>query len=162
VLDAIAGNGGSATQGQLRRALGLSCSVLLRHLHHLHDRDQVIRAGLDRNRSIIWKVAPTRVVLHRVTEYRQAPPGEGPQRVLDAVESLGGRASQARLARLLGLSPNTVHSHCLALERQDQLEQGGLDKTTSRRGSQIWRTPPARSRFSSQSGYTLRLTVPAR
>lgn len=159
VLDAISANGGAATQGQLRRALDLSCPTLLRHLHRLHGQGAVIRAGFDRNRSIIWKLAPAPVVLHPITPLRCAPNGEGPRRVLDAVDGLGGRASQAELARALEISPNTVHDHCLALEVAGALERGGLDKSTSRRGSQVWRVPPTRPRYQ-DGGYMLRIKVP--
>lgn len=162
VLDAIAANGGSATQGQLRRALGLTGPSLLKQLHKLHDQERIIRAGFDRNRSIIWKVAPPPVVLRRrVSEYRYAPPGDGPKRVLDAVETLGGRASQAELGRLLGLATNTVHDHCLALAAEGLLERGGLDKSTSRRGSQVWKVPPVPSRYH-YGGFSRQFTLPAR
>lgn len=161
VLHAIAGNGGSATQAQLRRALGIGTTPLLEHLHRLHEQELIIRAGFDRHRSVIWKIAPPRVVIRRHGDHLRAPPGHGLQRVLDAIDALGGRASQAQIARTLGLSPNTVHDHCLALAAGGQLERGGLDKSTSRRGSQIWRVPPPRPHYR-PGGYSLRLPVPAR
>jgi integrase/DNA-binding MarR family transcriptional regulator len=161
VLDAIIANGGSATQGQLHRALGLTRPAVLHQLHALHERGQIIRAGLDRNRSVIWKIAPPPLVMRPVHAYRQAPRGEGPRRVLDALDALGGRGSQAELARMLELQPHTVHAHCLALAAAGRLERGGLDKSTSRRGSQVWVIPPPRSRYS-PGGYSMRLSVPAR
>ncbi|MGN6867089.1 MAG: tyrosine-type recombinase/integrase [Solirubrobacteraceae bacterium] len=161
VLDAIEANGGTATQAQLRRALDLTNAALLHHLHRLHEQERIMRAGLDRHRSIIWKVAPPPVVIRRrVNEYRQTPPGEGPRRVLDAVDTLGGRASQAELGRLLGIESHTVHHHCLTLEAAGQLERGGLDKSTSRRGSQVWRLPSKRPQYQAASGYSMRVTVP--
>jgi integrase/DNA-binding Lrp family transcriptional regulator len=162
VLDVISANGGSATQGQLRRALGISQEAVLRQMHRLHDDGLVIRAGLDRHRSIIWKLAPPKVVMSPGREYRQAPRGEGPRRVLDAIDALGGRASQAELARALDLQPHTVHEHCLTLLADGRLERGGLDKSTSRRGSQVWCMPAPRPRLSSQGGYTMQVRLPAR
>jgi biotin operon repressor len=161
VLDAIIANGGSVTQGQLHRALGLTRPAVLHQLHALHERGQIIRAGLDRNRSVIWKVAPPPLVMRPMHEYRQAPRGEGPRRVLDAIDALGGRASQAELARMLELQPHTVHEHCLTLAADGRLGRGGLDKSTSRRGSQVWVIPPPRQRYSS-GGYSIRLSVPIR
>jgi site-specific recombinase XerD/DNA-binding Lrp family transcriptional regulator len=164
VLDALVANGGSATQAQLRRALGISGPSLLRQLHGLHDRGAILRTGFDHNRSVIWKVAPPPARLRPMVELRCPPNGEGPRRVLDAVDALGGRGSQAELARLLDLSPNTVHDHCLTLEAERQLVRGGLDKSTSRRGSQVWRLAPAASRYrlGLGGGYTMRLTAPPR
>jgi DNA-binding MarR family transcriptional regulator len=162
VLDIINANGGSATQVQLRRALGIKKATVVKHLHCLHEQGLIIRAGLDGSRSIIWKTAPPPLIFRPVMPYKQAPRGEGPQRVLDAIEALGGRASQAQLARLLGIAPGTVHSHCLILEREGQLEQGALDKTTSHRGSQIWRVPPMRAEFGLRGGYSMRISVPSR
>lgn len=161
VLASLADNGGTATQAQLRRSLGISQESVLEQMHRLHDKGLVIRAGMDRHRSIIWKLAPPRVVMSPVHEYRQAPRGEGPRRVLDAVDTLGGRASQAELARMLDLQPHTVHGHCLTLYAEGLLERGGLDKSTSRRGSPVWLIPRARPRYSTD-GYSLRVSLPAR
>lgn len=163
LLEAIAANGGAATQGQLRRSLGVSRPALLAHLHALHSEGAIIRTGLDRNRSIIWKVAPPPVVLRRTAQLRCPPNGEGPLRVLDALDALDGRASQAELARLLELDPETVRGHCVTLEATGQLVRGGLDKSTSRRGSQVWTFPSAarsRYRVGLTSGYSMQLRVP--
>jgi DNA-binding Lrp family transcriptional regulator len=164
MLEIIKANGGAATQGQLRRVLGLSCGTLLGHLHRLHGEGAIIRAGFDNNnnRSIIWKLAPPAVVLRRTTQLRCPRNGEGPLRVLDAVDALGGRASQAELARILGLDSETVRGHCLTLEADGHLARGGLDKSTSRRGSQVWSVPPSRARYNvgRGGGYTMRLAVP--
>lgn len=165
-LDALMANGGTATQAQLRRALGISPAALLPQLHKLHDAGAILRVGFDQNRhSIIWKVAPPPVVMHPVVELRAPRNGEGPRRVLDAIDALGGRGSQAELARLLNLDPETVRGHCLTLEAEAQLERGGLDKSNSRRGSQVWKLPPvahARYRVSRGGGYSMRLTLPAK
>lgn len=160
VLDVIVANGGSATQAQLRRALNLSIPQVLRLLHKLHEQDEIVRAGFDRNRSIIWKVAPPPVIVNRVIEYRQAPRGEGPRRVFDALESLDGRASQAQLARTLGVEIGTIHSHCLSLHRDGLIERAGLDKTNSNRGSQVWCVKRPRARFDHAGGYSRQLTYP--
>ena len=141
VLEAISTNGGRATQAQLRRALALRAPTILKHVHALQERGEIQRAGMDRNRSVIWKVAPpTARVRQTLDRPRRCPPnGEGPRRVLDALETLDGRASQAQLARLLKLDPTTISGHCRELEAHGEIERGGLDKSTSRRGSQIWR-----------------------
>ncbi len=163
LLELLAANGGAATQGQLRRALGITAqsqSTLLRQLHRLHEQGRIIRGGLDGQRSVIWKLAPPPVRITPLREHVPAPKGEGMQRVLDAIESLGGRGSQAQLARLLGVTSGTVHKQCQQLEAEGQLEQGSLDKGSPGIGSQVWRIPPARARLAARGGYTMRLTVP--
>jgi site-specific recombinase XerD/Mn-dependent DtxR family transcriptional regulator len=161
VLEVIRANGGSASQAQLHRALGISRPGVLKQLHALHERGAIIRAGMDQHRSVIWKLALPAIPVRRTTPYKQAPRGEAPRRVLDTIEALGGRASQAEIARTLDLAAHTVHGHCLTLARRGLLERGGLDKSTSRRGSQVWRIPLARPRYT-EGGYSLRLAVPRR
>lgn len=138
VLDILIRNGGSATQAQLVQAVALSPMIVLRTIHELHSERKLIRAGFDRRRAIIWKLAPPPVVLVPIHEYRQAPRGEGANRVLDALEALGGRASQAELARVLELQPTTVRHHCMGLVKRGVIQRVGLDKSTSHRGSPIW------------------------
>jgi Mn-dependent DtxR family transcriptional regulator len=160
IMELLRANGGAATQADLRRELGLVPRTAMRHLHRLQEQGRIIHAGLNRNRSIVWKVAPPTARL-RHYDYRQAPRGEGPQRVLDAVEWLGGRGSQAELARVLGVAPGTVHSHCLELEADGLLEKGALDKSTSHRGSQVWRVPaPPTRRVGRAGGWTMRIAAP--
>lgn len=162
VLDTLASNGGSATQAQLRRTLGMQRGQLLAHLHALNDERLIQRTGLDRNRSVIWKLSPPPVVMRRRAELRCPRNGEGPLRVLDAIEGLDGRASQADIARVLELDPETVRGHCATLEAEGRIVRAGLDRSTSRRGSQLWKLAPQQSRYSSgAAGYSMRLTVRA-
>lgn len=160
VFEVIVANGGAATQAQIRRALGLSCPTVLHHLHALQSTGKITRAGLDRNRSIIWKVAPPPAQLRRITDrpHRCALNGEGATRVLDALEALDGRASQAQLAQMLSLATQTISDHCHELEAEGQIVRGGLDKSTSRRGSQVWRLRPAEVHWGA-GGHSPRLRV---
>jgi hypothetical protein len=93
----------------------------------------------------------------RVELGSRARDGHGPQRVLEAIGALGGRASQAQLAGILGVIPGTVGRHCHILEARGELVRGGLDKATSGRGSQVWKLPP-RDSFHRPGGLRLGLS----
>lgn len=164
VLELLAANGGTATQAQLRRALGLQrhqAAALLRQLHRLHEEGRIIRAGMDANRSIVWKLAPPTARFTRPSEHRPAPKGDALRRVLDVIEGLGGRASQAQIARALGVTPSSVRKQCQQLAAEGLLEEGALDRSSPGVGSRVWRLPARRARRTDgSSGWTMRVAAP--
>ncbi|MGO9903971.1 MAG: winged helix-turn-helix transcriptional regulator [Solirubrobacteraceae bacterium] len=110
--------------------------------------------------AIVWVLPPAKATFHLQAHDKlgtTARRGHGPQRVLDAVIAAAGRASQAQLAGLLGLTPQTVGQHCRLLELRGQLSRGGLDKSTSNRGSQVWNLAPRQR--PSDGRRTLRLSA---
>ena len=152
VLDLLAANGGRATQPQITRALGISRARTCQMVAKLHATGLIVGAGFHRESgrppSKVWRLAPPKAsfTLEEPHDPRErlatiARRGYGPQRVLDVIAGLDGRASQAQIARELGVGPTTVAKHCQALEAEGKLTRGGLDKTTSNRGSQVWRLP---------------------
>jgi len=133
----------------------------LRVLHRMHDEQLVARVGLDAHRGgFQWKATPAQATFTSQPPRAYTPAGGPLPRMLDAISTLGGRASQAQLGRLLELAPSTVQGYCRELEAQGALERGGLDKSTSRRGSQVWRLPQPKSRYRSAGGYTMTVRVP--
>ena len=158
-LDVLAAAGGRLTQAQLTRELGVT-KARTSHLAAKLEREGLIvssgyhrAAGQRGPGSRVWRLAPPRAKLTLDTELRDprdrvggaiARRGYGQQRVLDVITGLDGRASQARVARELGIGATTVAHHCRALERQGKLERGGLDKSGSNRGSQVWRVASPR------------------
>lgn len=155
-------NGGRVTVAQLSRALLLRPTIVHLHCHELAAGGELVRSGsapTPSGRSTnVWALPALKATYALDTHTKvgsNARPGHGPERVLGAVTAAGGRASQAQLAGLLGISPSTVATHCQLLEARGQLERGGLDKRTSNRGSRVWSLPD-RQRWRA-GGQTLRL-----
>jgi DNA-binding MarR family transcriptional regulator len=159
VLDLLAARGGRATQAELTRALGVTKGRTSQLMAALEAEGLVISGGYHRSPgqrgpgSRLWRLAPPKArftcdaELHDPRERaggQVARRGYGPQRVLDVIAGFGGRGCQAQIARELGIGATTVAHHCQSLERAGKLTRGGLDKSTSNRGSQIWRLAPVR------------------
>ena len=146
VLDVLAANGGRATQPQLARALGVTPGRVSQLVKELHAKGLIVQGGFYRDprkrgaSALVWRLAPPKAKftpdLHDPRE--RATPiarrGYGRRRVLDVINGLEGRASQAQIARELGIGSATVGLHCRALEREGELSRAGLDKSTSNRG----------------------------
>jgi IclR helix-turn-helix domain len=148
-----------------------------KHLMRLHEEGVIVRAGYDHRQrgSVVWKVVgpqplPLRPAMPdertaieplptSVPQTTPARRGRAPRRVLDVIVAQGGRASQAQIAAATGLSPGTVHDHCLSLQALGAIVPGGVDKSTSRRGSTVWRLPPARTQFAPAATRRLRVRV---
>ena len=148
---------------QLAAACEIGRQNALRILHCLHEEDRIACVGMDPwNGGKLWKRTRGAATRFTVGNPRaRTPNGEPLPRMLDAIAAFGGRASQAQLGRLLELAPSTVQGYCRELEAQGAIQRAGLDKTTSRRGSQVWRLPqPRKASFSAAGGYTLTLRVP--
>jgi integrase/DNA-binding Lrp family transcriptional regulator len=165
LLAVLRANGGRATQSQLARALRVRAPTIARHCRELAGTGEIVRVGdlihpARGGRTLsIWALPPLKAVyqLDSTVEFgSRARSGQGAERVLSAIVSLGGRASQSQLAGELGISSDTIGVHCRALEGRGRLERGGLDKVTSNRGSQVWKLP-GRERFGSPDGPRLRI-----
>jgi DNA-binding MarR family transcriptional regulator len=171
VLDVIASNGGRATQPQLTRALGVAPGIVAPLLVKLHADGLILPSGWYRDprtsrQARVWRLAPPKckvtLELHDPRE-RTSPVarrGYGPQRVLDVIAGLGGRASQAEIARELGVTPRNVAVHCRQLEQLGELDRVGLDKTNSNRGSVIWRLASPAFTVSAGGWRSMRIAVP--
>ena len=163
ILEVLASNGGRATSSQLKRALRLAYSTITEHCEGLAAAGEIVKLGEQRRQGgrplVIWALPAPRAVyqLDPTVDFgSRARRGHGAARVLQALTRYGGRASQAQLAGQLGINSETVGHHCRALEAQGKLERGGLDKSSSNRGSQVWALP-RRERFSAPTGHTLKL-----
>lgn len=170
VLDLLAVNP-RLSQVQIAQALGIGRSTASNLLGRLQAKGLVISTGYQRVKgrppARIWRLAPPKV---RVTVDEPHDPRErsgsiarrgfGRDRVLAAITGAEGRASQAQLARQLGVGADTVRKHCEALEREGKLTRGGLDKSTSNHGSPVWRLPQA-VRYSSSAPTRVTFAVAA-
>ena len=168
ILEVLRANGGRATQSQLARALKVKAkgAAVRGHCEELAAAGELVRLGeLPRPNGgrpyVIWALPALRAVYSldpTTTCGAQARRGHGAARVLAAIERLGGRASQSQLGGELGINSETVGVHCRALEHERKLVRGGLDKSTSNRGSQVWKLP-GHERFHTTSGPMLQLSA---
>lgn len=164
ILRVLRSNAGRATQAQLARALGIKNETIARHCKQLAGVGEIVRLGeiprpAGGKRLVLWGLPPLRAVyvLDATIELgSHARRGQGAARVLETIKRLGGRASQAQIGGELGISSETAGVHCRALAARGELERGGLDKSRSNRGSQVWLLPrPERIRM--RPGSMLRL-----
>jgi integrase/predicted ArsR family transcriptional regulator len=164
ILEVLRANGGRATASQLARALRIKGGPLTRHCTELAAAGQLVRVGELARPSggrplVIWALPALRAVyeIDATVEFAShARRGQGSERVLSAITRLDGRASQSQIAGELSIASETVGVHCRTLEGQGRLERGGLDKTRSNRGSQVWKLP-GRERFGTPAGPRLQL-----
>ncbi|PZS12314.1 MAG: hypothetical protein DLM64_05175 [Solirubrobacterales bacterium] len=151
VLDLLASTHGMASQEQLTTALGVTRGATAQLCAKLAAEGLIVAGGWHRRAgrggppSKVWRLAPPRARLTleephdpRAQRAPAARRGYGAQRVLDVIEGLGGRASQAQIARELGITPEAVATHCQQLAHDGKLDRAGLDKTGSNRGSVVW------------------------
>lgn len=174
ILEVVKANGGRATQAQLAGALRVRNVVIKRHCEQLAAAGHLVRLRIPRSGStprrsaptqdvrgqlVVWMLPPLKAIYQldpRVELGRRARSGHGRARVLDAIKAAGGRASQAQIAGVLGVTTDTVAKHAQRLEAEGKLERGGLDHSTANRGSRVWSVPSS-ERYSTPPGQRLSL-----
>jgi len=175
VLDLLAAHGGRATQAQLTRQLAVTKARTGQLLTKLEDEGLIVSGGYHREPGMrgpgsrVWRLAPPKAKLMLATQLHDpreraggqiARRGYGPQRVLDVITGFDGHASQAQIARELGIGATTVAHHCRELALEGKITRGGLDKTNSNRGSQVWRIASPKLAAASGGWHKMTFAVP--